>query len=98
MNIVCNDIVNKSILHAEIKYMFEENEYVTKIEVALHERAEEDLLAYMNDHINSVLSKMDTLKEAIRAEAGDKNQKIDEFTGRRYYVFSLFINLWYCRN
>ncbi len=78
--------------------MHEENEYVSQIEEALHERAEEDLLLYMNTHINSVLSKMDSLKGVIKSEIGKGNLDINETKGRMYYVFSIFINLWYCRN
>ena len=71
--------------------MFEENEYVTEIEVALHERTEEDLLSYMNCHINSVISKMDSLKGIIKAEIGNGNIDINKSTRqnvlRIFYIY-----------
>ncbi len=78
--------------------MFEESDFLAEIEVALHEREDEDLLSYMNGNIDDVLLKMTNLKNTIQSELGSGNKAFDEITGRMYYVFSIFISLWSCRN
>jgi hypothetical protein len=78
--------------------MFEESDFLAEIEIALHERADEDLLSYMNGNIDDVLVKMSNLKNTIKADIGKGNKAFDEITGRMYYVFSIFISLWSCRN
>jgi hypothetical protein len=78
--------------------MFEENDFLAEIEIALHERADEDLLSYMNGNIDDVVVKMTNLKDTIQSELGKGNKAFDETSGRMYYVFSIFISLWSCRN
>lgn len=78
--------------------MFEESDFLTELEIALHEREDEDLLSFMNCNINGVLSKMTNLKEKLNSEIGKGNLNIDSDKGRMYFVFSIFINLWNCRN
>lgn len=78
--------------------MFEEKNFLSKVEIALHERSEDELLRFMSRNIDGVLSKMSLLKNSIQDELGRGNQAFDEITGRMYYVYSLFINLWNCRN
>jgi hypothetical protein len=78
--------------------MYEEKNYLLEIESALHERERNDLLCYMQVNINSVVSKMDNLKIVMQNETGTDNKSFDEATGRMYYIYSLFINLWVCRN
>ena len=78
--------------------MYEEKNYLLEIESALHERERNDLLCYMQVNINGVISKMDNLKNVMLNETGTDNKSFDEVTGRMYYIYSLFINLWVCRN
>jgi hypothetical protein len=78
--------------------MFEEKEFLSEIEVALRDRAEEDLLSFMSCNIDGVIGKMTNLKDNINSELGSGKATFDEITGRMYYVFSIFINLWNCRN
>jgi hypothetical protein len=82
----------------EINYMYEEKSFLSEIEYALHERTEGELLMFMNTNINDVLSKMNLLKSTIQTDLGAGSHAFDEVTGRMYYVYSLFINLWNCRN
>lgn len=81
-----------------IKTMFEEKEFLSEIEVALRDGADEDLLSFMCCNIDGVIHKMTNLKNTINSELGGGNVAFDEITGRMYYVFSIFINLWNCRN
>jgi hypothetical protein len=78
--------------------MFDKKDFLTEIEIALHERTEEDLLSFMSCKIDGVLGKMSDLKNAIQSETGKVNLDLNEDAGRMYYVFSIFINLWNCRN
>jgi hypothetical protein len=78
--------------------MFEEKEFLSEIEVALRDRTEKDLLSFMSCNIDGVIGKMTNLKNNINSELGSGTAAFDEATGRMYYVFSIFINLWNCRN
>ncbi len=78
--------------------MFEEKEFLSEIEVALRDSAEVDLLTFMSCNIDGVIGKMTNLKNTINSELVSGKAAFDEITGRMYYVYSIFINLWNCRN
>lgn len=78
--------------------MFEEKEFITEIETALHETEHDELLYFMNSKINGAFSKMYDLKKNINSEFLEGNIKLDDHTEKSFYILSLFINLWICRN
>jgi hypothetical protein len=78
--------------------MFEENDILVELEVALHDKLEYELLTYMNQNLDYIIDVMNKVMVTIKQDLTFRDGSLSEESQRILHLYYTLINLWNSRN